>query len=54
MAMPMVFLVANMLPRSHTNNLFGWTSSPSKTSLVLTLVVKPHFFMVARANSACS
>ena len=37
------FLVVNMLPKLHTNDLFGWVSSPCKTSLVLILMVK-HFF----------
>ena len=38
------FLVVNMLPKLHTNDLFGWASSPCKTSLVLILMMK-HFFM---------
>ena len=37
------FLFANMLTKLHNNDLFGWASSPTKTYLVLILMVKPYF-----------
>ena len=37
------FLVVNTLPKLHTNDLFGWTSSLSKIALVLVSTVKSYF-----------
>ena len=37
------FLVVNTLPKLHTNDLFGWTSSLSKIALVLVSMVKLYF-----------
>jgi hypothetical protein len=46
MAMPMVFLVVSTLPKLHTNDLSGWTSTLSKIALVLVSMVKSFFFEV--------
>ena len=40
MAMPMVCLVVNTLPKLHTNDLFGWTSSLSKIACEIIFFLK--------------